>query len=134
MIKLSIPVYFTNTFKTKPDKTFLVSLNWYRNANYHEQNKVKVHMSDLIANQLNPFDVLEGKYQVIYTYHYKNPSSDMPNVTPMASKWLNDTLQESGIVKNDNVQFLVEEIHRVGTKDTINPRVEITIKDTNIND
>lgn len=129
MIKLSIPVYFTNTFKTKPDKTFLVSLNWYRNANYHEQNKVKVHMSDLIANQLNPFDVLEGKYQVTYEYYYKNKTSDLPNVTTMASKWVNDTLQELKLVPNDNVQYLVQELHKVAGQDKENPRIEIAIKE-----
>ena len=73
-------------------------------------------------------------YSVTYEYYYKNKTSDLPNVTTMTSKWVNDTLQELKLVPNDNVQYLVQELHKVAGKDAINPRVEITIKDTNIND
>lgn len=127
MISLTVPVYYTQQFKTKPDKTFLVSLNWYRNATYFEQNKVKQHFSELISNMLTPFDKLEGQYSATYTYFYKNPTSDLPNVGPMVSKWVNDVLQELDIVSNDNVQFLTEEIYRVGGCDKLNPRVEVTL-------
>lgn len=122
-------MYYTQEYKTKKDKTFLVSLNWYRNAQYFIQNTVKHHFTELITPMVATLDPIETKYQVLYTYHYKNASSDLPNVTPMCSKWLNDTLQLLNKVPNDNVKFLVREIHEVGSQDKDNPRCEITISE-----
>ena len=47
----------------------------------------------------------------------------------MTSKWVNDTLQELKLVPNDNVQYLVQELHKVAGQDKENPRIEITIKE-----
>lgn len=127
MISLTIPVYYTKSFKTKKDKTFLVTLNWYRNAYYQEQNLVKKYFSDIIKEQLSDAQPINNTYSVSYEYYYKNPISDMPNVTAMCSKWVNDTLQELNLVPNDNVQYLVQENHRVREQDKNNPRCIIRI-------
>jgi hypothetical protein len=128
MIIITIPVYFTRVYKTKPSKTLLVSLNWYRNAFYFEQNEVKKYFHGLIKDQLTGNTVLiPSKYKVSYSYYYKNAASDLANVTPMCSKWVNDVLQELGIVQNDNVKFLVEETHKAVAQDKENPRVTIQI-------
>lgn len=128
MIKIVIPVYYTQTYKTKKDKTFLVSLNWYRNAHYFIQNTVKKFYQELIEDQLSTTNIELDKYSVKYEYFYKNGASDMSNVTPMCSKWINDTLQEMKIVKNDNVKHLVKETHVVADQDKDNPRCEVTIE------
>ena len=132
-MQFSLPVYYTQTFKTKSDKTFLVSLNWYRNAHYFIQNDVKRFYHDTIENLVKDYPVLTGRYKVTYTYFFRNKTSDLPNVTPMTSKWVNDTLQSLKLVANDNVQYLVQEIHNVGEQDRDNPRVEVLIEpfDTN---
>lgn len=123
----SLPVYYTKEFKTKPSKTFLLSLNWYRNAFYQEQNQVKKDLSELVKNSIKDMPPIRGQYQVTYEYFYKNITSDLPNVTPMCSKWVNDTLQELKLVPNDNVKYLIKEIHEVGEQSKDNPRCEITI-------
>lgn len=123
-----LPVYYTQTFKTKPDKTFLVSMNWYRNAHYIIQNSVKKYYHDIIEKSIENYTPLTGQYKVTYTYYYRNKSSDLSNVTPMTSKWVNDSLQTLGFVANDNVQYLVEELHKVGEHDSLNPRVEVLIE------
>lgn len=125
---VTLPVYYTQSFKTKPDTTFLVSLNWYRNAHYHIQNQVKKFYQSLIEDVLQDSAPLTTPYKVTYTYHYRNKSSDLSNVTPMTSKWVNDALQSLKLVPNDNVQYLVEELHKVGDHDSINPRVEVLIE------
>ena len=127
MICIEIPVYYTKKFKTKKDKTFLVTLNWYRNAYHYEQNEVKQYFSSLIKEQLKDALPINDKYSIKYEYFYKNASSDMPNVTAMCSKWVNDVLQELNIVPNDNVQYLVEELHRARIQDKNNPRCIIRI-------
>jgi Holliday junction resolvase RusA-like endonuclease len=106
----------------------LVSLNWYRNAHYHVQNAVKKYFHELIEKQLDCNISIPGEYQITYTYFYKNSSSDMTNVTPMCSKWINDALQALGVVINDNVQYLVKEVHLVAGVDKENPRCEIIIE------
>lgn len=128
MIKLSLPVYYTHHYKTKPSKTFLVNMNWYRNAFHHEQNEVKHHYNTLVADLLpTPCETML-QYKVSYTYHFKSKVSDLSNTCSMISKFLNDSLQEIGIVQNDNVQFLLEEHSYVGDYDKHFPRCDITIE------
>lgn len=127
-MKITLPVYYTQQFKTKSDKTFLVSLNWYRNAHYFIQNEVKRYFHEIVEKALVAQSPLTGRYKVTYTYHYKNKASDLSNVTPMTSKWVNDALQSLGLTPNDNVQYLVEEVHKVGVQDTLNPRVDVVVE------
>ena len=129
MIKITIPVYYTLEYKTKKPKTFLVSLNWFRNAYHFEQNKVKHDMHEII-HRLLPKNLSFQRYRITYTYYYKNITSDLPNVTSMCSKWVNDVLQEKEIVPNDTVQYLLEETHKVGGLDKNNPRCEVIIEET----
>ena len=121
---ITIPVYYTQQYKTKDDKTLFLGLNWFRNAFFHQQNQVKRDMHEHTATQLSHISPMPEKYSVSYFYYYKSPVSDLPNVGPMASKWLMDTLQELRIVLNDNVKYLVEEHYYVAGKDTENPRIE----------
>lgn len=129
-MNITIPCYYTQEYKTKDDKTFLLSLNWYRNAFHHQQNAVKQHMHELIVPQLANMPPIDGTYSVTYNYYYKSPVSDMTNVIPMASKWLNDVLQSCKLVPNDNVKYLIAEHHYVATQDKLNPRIEATIHPT----
>lgn len=127
MIKVILPVYYTQEFRTKRDKTFLVGMNWFRNSFYHQQNSVKKYFSDLIKSQLVGVKSIDGQYTVIYTYYYKSSVSDLGNVCSMASKFFLDALQESKLVINDNVQYCIKEEYLVGGEDKSNPRIEITL-------
>lgn len=124
---ITIPVYFTFERKLKKSTTSLISLNWYRNAYHFDQNKVKQFMHKEILPQLSGSTYKQ--YEVLYVYYYKSKTSDLGNVTAMASKWLNDTLKESSAIEDDNVQYLLAEYHLVGTMDKDNPRVEVYIKE-----
>lgn len=87
-------------------------------------------MAGIIRDKLVGFDPLSTscKYQVTYRYFFKNKTSDLPNVTPMCSKWFNDVLQEHWVA-NDNVQYLIREIHEVAEQDISNPRCEIILEE-----
>jgi hypothetical protein len=129
MIKLNLPVYYDEVFKTKPTKTHFVGMNMYRNIHYHLKNKIKAHFEWLILDQLlkaNPPKIL-GKYEITYTYYYKSSVSDLMNVVSLTSKFTNDALQTYGTVVNDNVQHCVKESAIVGGQDKLNPRVEIEV-------
>lgn len=128
MIKLVLPVYYTQTYKTKPNKTILVGMNWYRNAHHFAQNTIKQEFSSIIKNQLVNYSITFNKFEVEYVYYYKSKISDLSNVCSMASKIVLDSLQELNIVQNDNVQYCLRETFIVGLEDKSNPRIEVTIK------
>ena len=128
-LQITVPCYFTQTFKTKPDKTFLVGMNWLRQAYRYLQNTVKQEYSDLITPQLlsSSFKI-KGKYEVAYKYYYKSKVSDLLNVGALMSKYFLDAAQKAGIVEEDNVQYCVKETFYVAEQDKENPRVEIFIR------
>lgn len=122
-----VPVYWTNVKKTKPSTTHLLGINWYRNAHHHAQNAAKKDVSKLIEPQLDEHINIPGKYKVLYEYYYRTPSSDLMNVVALTSKIVNDALQEYGVVINDNVQYCIEEVAKVGGMDKDAPRCVVTI-------
>ena len=129
-IQITIPVYYTQTFKTKNDKTFLVNLNWYRNAHYFIKNEVKQWFNDDIIRQLKELNAqpIKGPYVLAFKYYYKNVSSDLDNVCAMANKSFNDAAQAYGLVENDNVKFCKCSCYYTAEQDKENPRVEIFIR------
>ena len=130
MVVISVPVYYTQTFKTKKPKTFLVNLNWARNSHYHIANKVKQHYNAMIIAELQLQNAtrIEGPYEVAMKYYYKNKSSDLDNITSQMLKYANDAFQQYGLVENDNIKFCKRICSYVGDEDKDNPRVEIFIR------
>lgn len=105
-------------------------MNWYRNAHYFIKNEVKKYYHELVISLLSDFtDDRLGKYRVKYKLYYKNKSSDMMNIVPMVDKFLNDAIQEMGLVKNDNVQYFGDCNIKVVEQDRENPRVEIELEE-----
>jgi len=129
-IHIVIPCYYTQRFKTKADKTFLVGQNWYRNAHHFIKNEVKTWFTDDILAQLKAMNAqpIKGKYEVAFEYYYKNPSSDLMNVCGLASKHANDAFEKYGLIENDNVKHCVRECAHVAEQDKENPRVEIYVR------
>lgn len=126
-MQLTLPIYYTQEFKTKPSKTFLVSMNWYRGAFYHIQNEVKKHYHSLVQEQ-KP----EGKFStfhVDYSLYYKNPSCDASNVIALIEKFTLDALKDCDTIIDDKVKYHLSSSWAVLGQDKENPRVEITIKD-----
>lgn len=128
--RITIPVYYVQTFKTKPDKVLFINLNWYRNAFRFIQNEVKKHYSTLIINQLKALNAtpIKGKYELAFEYYYKNVISDLDNVCAMANKHCNDAFQAYGFVENDNVKHCVRSCYYVKEQDKENPRIEVYIR------
>ena len=123
IIRLSLPVYYQKT----RSKKILVSLNWYRNSHYQELNKVKKYYNHLIAYALKPCKHTFDKYTINYTYFYKNISSDALNVISVIDKFLQDALQDAGVIKNDNVKFYMGGIIMPSVYDKDNPRLDIQV-------
>ena len=130
---LQLPIYYTEHFKTKPSKTFLVGINWFRNAHHFAQNNIKQHYHQLVANQLlNP--VSFNKFIIDYRLYYKSPVCDPSNIIALIEKFTLDALKLNNIIPDDNVNYHLGSSYSVVAKDTINPRVEITIKEYHVTD
>lgn len=124
MTKFTLPIYYTQKFKTKKDKTFLVGLNWYRNAHYMLNNKVKKHYHDLVSEQSGgeKFDKIVVKFKI----YAKRRGTDGHNIRSIVEKYFLDGLVENGIIPDDNID------HVLGTAsvfyvDKDNPRCEIEL-------
>ena len=130
---LQLPIYYTEHFKTKPSKTLLVGLNFYRNAHHFAQNNIKQHYHQLVADQLlNP--VSFNKFIIDYRLYYKSPVCDPSNIIALIEKFTLDALKLNNIIPDDNVNYHLGSSYSVVAKDTINPRVEITIKEYHVTD
>jgi hypothetical protein len=51
------------------------------------------------------------------------------NVGALIDKFVQDSLQQSNIVRNDNVQFYTRSVFEVGGQDRLNPRVDVLIEE-----
>lgn len=126
MVKLTFPIYYTQDFKTKKSKTFLVGLNWYRNAHHMLSNKVKAYYHELVRKQIgkNKFDRVTITYHV---YAGRN-GTDGHNIRAVMEKFICDGLVECGALKDDNIDYLKgdESVYFISKED---PRIEVFIED-----
>jgi hypothetical protein len=127
-IRLRLPIYW----ECKGKKPVLVGMNWYRNAHYYLQNKVKKHYHELVRELLKfqeiyIFDrhLTFNRCRVSYVLWYKNPASDMMNVVACLDKFILDALQKLGNLDNDAVKNYDMMEARVGGRDRLNPRLEV---------
>jgi len=129
-IHLTLPCYYTQRFKTKKDKTFLVGMNWYNTGHYFIKNEVKTWYTNFILAELKAQGAtkIKGDYELAFVYYYKNKTSDLGNVCAVSSKFANDAFEKYGLVVNDNVQHCKKEAYYVGEHDKENPRVEVFIR------
>lgn len=129
-MKIVLPIYWTQSFKTKSDKVWLCGLNAYRNWHYHTSSKWKNDFHQLVIDQLpkNRHDIAIEKFTLEIKFYYKNVC-DASNVVPLMEKVLLDTLQSESILSNDNVNYHLGTSWVVAGRDKVYPRVEITIKE-----
>lgn len=129
-IQITLPIYWTQVYKTKPNKTCLVSINWYRNAHFHAQNAMKKHFHELVSTQMRNKKPQVGKFTLAIKIYYKNSNCDGANIAALMEKFTLDALQEQEVILNDNVQYHLGSTWEVAGQDKDNPRCLITI--TNI--
>ena len=66
---------------------------------------------------------------VSYMLYPSNSSCDLMNVVSVIDKFLNDALQDSGVIVNDNIKFSKHMIAMVKEVDKENTRIEIIIEE-----
>ena len=119
--KFTLPLYGVT-------KKGAIAVNWYRNAHHHESNSAKKKFKALIQDQLNQFDEIETPIKIKYTYYaQRNNSPDLDNFVGTVKKFFQDALVESGLIEDDNVNFIVSNSECYGGIDKLSPRVEAEI-------
>lgn len=129
MVKLNtieLPIYWTQTYKTKKDKIVLLSMNWYRNAHYYAKNQIKKDYHELVYNQAKNVK-LDGTFKLFIQLYYKNPSCDGSNISSILEKFVLDALQEENIIVNDNVKYHLGTTWEIVQQDKNNPRALISL-------
>ena len=124
---ITLPIYYTQEFKTKPDKVWLVGMNAYRNWHYHIKNTIKQHYHTLVADQQSQLSPTDSTYTLDIKIYYKNTNCDGQNIANMMEKFTLDSLQELGIVQQDNVKFHMGTTWSIAGQSKLNPRAEITL-------
>ena len=66
---------------------------------------------------------------VSYMLYPSNSSCDLMNVVSVIDKFLNDALQDCGVIVNDNIKFYKHMIATVKEVDKLNPRIEIIVEE-----
>jgi hypothetical protein len=122
-----LPIYWTKTFKTKPDKTILCGMNWYRNAHHFDQNKWKKEFAEIVHQQLPQEFIPLTTYKLFTKLYYKNPNCDGENITSLIHKVVLDALQEYNLAPQDSVKYHLGSAWVVEGQDKENPRAEITL-------
>jgi len=122
---MTLPVYYQ--YKTKKGiETILVGMNKYERMHAIVRNNMKKFYYSLIAKKLKS-KPLKGKVKTHYIYYYKNSLSDAPNVVAVIDKMFMDQLQNSKIIKDDNVLNYIGSSWEVGGQDKKNPRIEVKL-------
>jgi len=126
---MTIPVYYTYVKKVKGIKkqvTELVGLNQIYNMHYMARAKMVKHFHHLIGAKIKAAPI-QGKVKTRYVYYYKNVQSDAPNVVAGIDKLFMDALQNSKVIKDDNVLNYIGSSWEVGGQDKKNPRIEVQL-------
>jgi len=112
---------------TKKVKNPPINLNWYRNAYFGASNDAKKKFKLMISDQLSAFDKMNGKLIISYTYYARQNGTDMDNFVSVSRKFFQDALVESGLIDDDNTNYIIESREKFGGVDRDNPRVEARI-------
>ena len=107
-----------------------IALNWHRNAYYQSSNAAKKKFKKLIQEQLDQFDIIQTPIKIKYTYYaQRNNIPDLDNfvAVAVAREFFQDALVESGLIEDDNVNFIIASSERYGGIDKNNPRVEAEV-------
>jgi hypothetical protein len=125
-LTISLPIYYTQYFKTKKSKTFLVGLNWYRNAHHSISNSVKHYYHELVYPLVvgNKFN----KVMIEYRVYAGRKGTDGHNIRAILEKFFLDGFVEAGCIEDDNIDFVIGDSSKYFI-DRDNPRIDITVKE-----
>lgn len=128
---LTLPIYYTQEFKRKPPKTWLVGDNAYRNWHFYLKNEVKKYYHALVREQVTNIETVD-QFRLLLHIYLKNVNSDPSNVASRMEKFVLDALQECNIIINDNSKYHLSTTWEFIEIDKKNPRCIVYIQPNNL--
>jgi hypothetical protein len=125
-MKIILPIYYEQEYKTKPNKKMLVGLNNYRNWHHMISNKVKHWYHDEVKKQITRERF--SRVRVHYDVYAQRNGTDGPNIRSILEKFVLDGLVVAGVIEDDKIGILMGDSSDYYI-DAENPRIEITIKE-----
>jgi Holliday junction resolvase RusA-like endonuclease len=124
--KFILPIYGV-VAPTKNNKNCALTFNWSRGAGHWAYSKAKKKFAIMMQPQLDSFDKIEGVLKINYRYYAKRKGTDLDNFSIIARKFFQDCLSKSGLIEDDNCNFIVKNSEEYMGIDKDNPRVEAII-------
>lgn len=98
--KFILPVYGVIPRKTKKDKKVPINLNWYRNAQHFESNRVKQDFTPIYAEW---WEGQAGRIRITYQIQKMTRARfDTMNFVTIVDKFFCDLLVSKGLIKDDD--------------------------------
>ncbi len=115
------------THKRDKNNKFYLNLNIYRNAHFHTLNKAKELFTELVLPTLKHIPPIK-KLDISYCLFTGSKTLvDVANICCIVDKFFCDTLTESGVLLDDNLEIISNISYSFGSIDRDNPRVEATL-------
>jgi len=133
LLQINLPLYLILPRKRVKSKRFSLNLNIYRNTHFQVLNQAKKIFAGYVLNYLTsacfakPF--INGPVALEYTLYWPSKKRvDLSNVISVIDKFSQDALQEIGILRDDNVDYIKRVSSEFGGIDKENPRCVLKIK------
>ena len=81
----------------------------------------------MILPQLLALDVIETPIKIRYKYYAKRKGTDLDNFCSVSRKFLKDALVETGLIGDDNCDFIVKSSEEYAGFACQFPRVEVLV-------
>lgn len=110
---------------------FTFNLNPYRNAHHQVLARAKREYTDLAVSKIYQANIPKlGKVNVLFRYFPRTKiRTDLGNVCSIHDKFFMDALVRSGVIADDNYNYVTKTVYQIGHVDPQNPRMEIYIKE-----
>ena len=123
---ISVPIYLVQPRKTKKDKKYSLSMNAYRNWQFHLSNVLKRQFKDIVRPQLEgkTFNNPSIEY---FLYFPDKRRRDKFNFASIVAKFFLDAMVECNCIEDDNDSFIGRESVEFIGVDKESPRCEVVL-------
>ncbi len=131
-MKITMPLYMTKTYKTKPNKKIYINLNNYRNMNKFLEHEIKDKYQKEAITQLSLSwkTKLATPITITYTlFVWDKRLKDLNNITSISDKYFSDALVEWWFIEDDNYNYVNSTINKFGGYEKGKGRLEIKIEE-----
>ena len=126
ILEFDVPLFLT--LGVRKQKNHWLTLNNYRNWQFHLNNNLKIEFKKQLKH-LKGTTKLKGVFSIEYVFFYPDKRlRDIDNSLSVVSKFTGDALVELGILDDDNYKSLKQVIGSFGGIDKVNPRAKVIIR------